>query len=110
MNYQNMSHKEIRKILREKQPNKPDRGEGGIISMSKEELIAEIKASKKPKPLTFETAPEVLTPLQVQSLLQISRSTFFRLVESDQIAGATKIGGSWRVWRNTLLESLTSKR
>jgi len=56
----------------------------------------------KVAPITFDTAPECLTPEQVQELLQLSRATFFRLVERGELPGAVKIGGSWRVWRDKL--------
>ena len=50
--------------------------------------------------------PEVLTPKQVQDLLQISRATFFRLIERGELPGAVKVGGAWRVLRDRLREGL----
>ena len=46
--------------------------------------------------------PPVMTRQQVQEVLQISRATFFRLVEDGKLPGAKKIGGSWRVVREKL--------
>jgi excisionase family DNA binding protein len=50
----------------------------------------------------FKDMPEIMTPAQVQDLLQISRATFFRWVGEDKLPGAVKIGDSWRVTRDTL--------
>ena len=50
--------------------------------------------------------PEVMTPQQVQELLQISSSTFFRWVKAGQLPGAVKIGDSWRVLRDQLKDHL----
>lgn len=52
--------------------------------------------------LTFKNAPEILKPVQVQKLLQISRTTFFRWVTNGELSGAFKIGDSWRVDRDKL--------
>ena len=52
--------------------------------------------------LTFKNAPEILKPVQVQKLLQISRTTFFRWVTNGELPGAFKIGDSWRVDRDKL--------
>ena len=46
--------------------------------------------------------PPVMTRVQVQEALQISRATFFRLVEDGKLPGAKKVGGSWRVVREKL--------
>ena len=46
--------------------------------------------------------PAAMTRQQVQEALQISRATFFRLVEDNKLPGAKKIGGSWRVVRAQL--------
>ena len=59
-------------------------------------------APKKAPPITFKTAPEVLTPAQVQEILQISRATFFRWIQIGQLPGAVKIGDSWRVMKDEL--------
>ena len=58
------------------------------------------------KRLTWADAPEILTPRQVQEILQISRATFYRWIEAGQLPGAVKIGDSWRVLRDKLRESL----
>lgn len=50
----------------------------------------------------FDDMPELMTPAQVQALLQISRATFFRWIANDKLPGAVKIGDSWRVTRDTL--------
>ena len=46
--------------------------------------------------------PPLMTRVQVQEALQISRATFFRMVEDGKLPGAKKIGGSWRVVREKL--------
>ena len=46
--------------------------------------------------------PPVMTRVQVQEALQISRATFFRLVEDGKLPGAKKVGGSWRFVREKL--------
>ena len=51
---------------------------------------------------TFSEMPEVMTPQQVQDLLQISSATFFRWIKAGQLPGAIKIGDSWRVMRDQL--------
>jgi predicted DNA-binding transcriptional regulator AlpA len=50
--------------------------------------------------------PPVLKPAEVQAILRISRATFFRWIESDQLPGAVKVAGSWRVLRNSLKQWL----
>ena len=57
---------------------------------------------KTDKPITFETAPKILKPRQVQELLQISRTTFFRMVKDGELPGAFKLGNLWRVDRDRL--------
>lgn len=52
--------------------------------------------------LTFKNAPEILKPVQVQKLLQISRTTFFRWVKEERLPGAFRLGRLWRVDRDTL--------
>ena len=52
--------------------------------------------------ITWATAPDVMTPKQVQELLQMSRATIFRLIEKGDLPGAVKIGGSWRIDREML--------
>jgi len=103
-----LNHHQLRKTLHKKRPDLTYRGSEGILSMDKQTLILAIQDSNqvKKKALSFSTAPEVLTPDQVKELLQISRATFFRLVEAGKIPGATKVGGSWRVWRDQLAHSL----
>lgn len=54
------------------------------------------------KRITFDNAPELMTPRQVQELLQISRPTFFRMVQKGRLSGAFKLGNLWRVDRNKL--------
>ena len=46
--------------------------------------------------------PPLMTRVQVQEALQISRATFFRMVEDGKMPGAKKVGGSWRVVREKL--------
>lgn len=61
------------------------------------------KSDKAPKQaVSFEDMPEIMTPAQVQTVLQISRATFFRWVAEDKLPGAVKIGDSWRVTRDVL--------
>lgn len=61
------------------------------------------KSEKAPKKtVSFKDAPEIMTPDQVQAVLQISRATFFRWVAEDKLPGAVKIGDSWRVTRDVL--------
>jgi len=52
--------------------------------------------------ITWNNAPDVLTPKQVQDLLQISRPTIFRLLAKGELPGAVKLGGSWRIDREQL--------
>ena len=59
--------------------------------------------------LTFDNAPDLLKPEQVQELLQISRSTFFRWVYADKLPGAVKIGSSWRVKTDELRKFLNQQ-
>ena len=58
------------------------------------------KATKEAN--SFADMPEIMTPAQVQAVLQISRATFFRWVASDKLPGAVKIGDSWRITRDIL--------
>ena len=50
----------------------------------------------------FSDYPPMLRPEEVQRILRISRSSFFRLVESRSIPGLVRVGGSWRVDRDVL--------
>ena len=59
-------------------------------------------AKKKIKAATWAEMPEVMTPDQTQTILQISRATFFRWVADGKMPGAVKIGDSWRVNRDQL--------
>ena len=43
-----------------------------------------------------------MKPEQVQKKIQISRATFFRLVQSGNLPGAKKVGDSWRISRDKL--------
>jgi len=54
----------------------------------------------------LEEYPPILKAEEVQTILRISRATFFRLVESRTIPGLVRIGGSWRVVRDRLKEWL----
>ena len=58
---------------------------------------------------TWSDYPEILTPKQVQELLQISRATFFRWLEQGELPGAVKVGGAWRVLRDQLRAGLELK-
>ena len=51
--------------------------------------------------------PDILTPEQVQAVLQISRSTFFRMVQSGQLPGAFKLGGAWRIDKDEMKKGLS---
>jgi len=50
----------------------------------------------------WDELPEVMKPEQVQQKIQISRATFFRLVQSGKLPGAKKVGDSWRIDRDQL--------
>ena len=50
----------------------------------------------------WDELPEVMKPEQVQKKIQISRATFFRLVQSGKLPGAKKVGDSWRISRDKL--------
>ena len=50
----------------------------------------------------WDELPEVMKPEQVQQKIQISRTTFFRLVQSGNLPGAKKVGDSWRISRDQL--------
>ena len=104
--YSTMDHRALRAYVHQARPDLPYRG--GILKMSRDELIEAVEQAQsktianQAASITFESAPECLTPGQVQELLQVSRATFFRLVERGELPGAVKIGGSWRVWRDKL--------
>ena len=51
---------------------------------------------------SWDELPEVMKPEQVQKKIQISRATFFRLVQSGNLPGARKVGDSWRISRDKL--------
>ncbi len=61
------------------------------------------------KRITLDNTPEFMTPQQVQELLQISRPTFFRMVQGGRLPGAFKVGKVWRVDRNKLKAWIDSK-
>jgi len=61
-----------------------------------------LKGNAMKKRITFDTAPELLTPQQAQELLQIASAKFYRMVKKNQLPGAFKVGNSWRVNRDTL--------
>ena len=76
--------------------------------------MAKMKAFQKPnmaisEPTSFNNTPEFMTPQQVQELLQISRPTFFRMVQGGRLPGAFKVGKVWRVDRNKLKAWIDSK-
>lgn len=50
--------------------------------------------------------PEVLKPAEVQQVLRISRSSFFRMIDAGTMPGAVRIHGSWRVLRDRLRQYL----
>ena len=101
-----MDHRQLRAYVHQARPDIPWRT---VIKMSQDELSEAVEQAKS-KPIgqadqeltIFDDAPDCLTPGQTQQLLQISRATFFRLVEQGEIPGAVKIGGSWRVWKTKL--------
>ena len=69
----------------------------------------EMTKKKQVKDEILSAYPEVMKPAQVQEALQISRATFFRMIEAETMPGAVRVGGSWRVLRDKLGESLLQK-
>lgn len=103
MTMKKRDHRTLRKELHQRRPDLPYRGQGGILSMKRDELLAALKSgSARRQAPSLANAPDVLLPGQVQALLQISRATFFRMVKRGDMPGAVKIGGSWRVMRDAL--------
>ena len=58
--------------------------------------------AKSKENIPWDELPEVMKPEQVQQKIQISRTTFFRLVQSGNLPGAKKVGDSWRISRDQL--------
>ena len=58
--------------------------------------------AKSKENIPWDELPEVMKPEQVQQKIQISRTTFFRLVQSGNLPGAKKVGDSWRIDRDQL--------
>ena len=58
--------------------------------------------AKSKEDIPWDELPEVMKPEQVQQKIQISRATFFRLVQSGNLPGAKKVGDSWRIDRDQL--------
>ena len=58
--------------------------------------------AKSKENIPWDELPEVMKPEQVQQKIQISRTTFFRLVQSGKLPGAKKVGDSWRIDRDQL--------
>ena len=50
--------------------------------------------------------PEIMRPAEVQEVLRISRTTFFRMVEAGTLKGAVRIHGGWRCVRDVLRQWL----
>lgn len=50
----------------------------------------------------------IYTPIEVQEILKISRSTFMRLIKNKKIY-AKKIGGQYRILGSELLRILTPR-
>ena len=69
----------------------------------------EMTKKKQVKDEILSAYPEVMKPAQVQEALQISRATFFRMIEAETMPGAVRVGGSWRDLRDKLGESLLQK-
>lgn len=61
---------------------------------------------KQAKDEILSSYPEVMKPAQVQEALQISRATFFRMIDAGTMPGAVRVGGSWRVIRDRLRQWL----
>lgn len=55
------------------------------------------------------TAQEKVSPLQAAKFLGISRSATYRLIEQEKIE-ASKVGGRWVVYRNSLERLLAASR
>ncbi len=60
----------------------------------------------KARPLTFDTAPDVLTVPQVAELLNIGTKQAYAAIAEDQLPGAVRIGRSIRVGKAALLRML----
>lgn len=52
--------------------------------------------------INWSDLPILLKPQEVQQLLQISRTTFFRWVKTGELPGATRLGNLLRIDRNKL--------
>ncbi len=50
--------------------------------------------------------PEIMRPAEVQEVLRISRTTFFRMVDAGTLKGAVRVHGSWRCVRDVLRQWL----
>jgi excisionase family DNA binding protein len=50
--------------------------------------------------------PEVLTPVEAQELLRVSRNTMYDLLRRGQVPGARRLGRSYRIHRATLISWL----
>jgi len=64
------------------------------------------KITSEPRPIL---PTEVYTPLEVQELLKISRSTFLRIIKSKKLV-ANKISGQYRILGSELLRLLQPVR
>ena len=52
---------------------------------------------------TMPDEPTLLTIKQTAALLKVSERTVYAMAQSGRLAGAVKVGGSWRVVRSKLL-------
>jgi len=68
-----------------------------------------MRKESKDSGITFENAPSILKPKQVQELLQISEISFYKWVKSGKIPGAFKLGRHWRVKRDRLKAWINSQ-
>ena len=66
--------------------------------------------AKSKEDIPWDELPEVMKLEQVQKKIQISRATFFRLVQSGNLPGAKKVGDSWRISRDQLRKYFEGQR
>jgi excisionase family DNA binding protein len=55
---------------------------------------------------TVRDSPEVLTVADAAQLLRVSVSNVYRMAERNELPGAVKVGGQWRIGRTPLLTGL----
>ena len=64
---------------------------------------------RKPRVKEWEDYPLILNPADAMDILRISRPTVFRWLKANTLPGASKVGGRWKIDKNTLRASITSK-